>query len=57
MLRFWRDDHVLNTFYLATSSSCLDDVEWFTGFSLKIPVYVKRVEIALLIIFFPEAKT
>ena len=26
-------------------------------FSLKIPVYVKRVEIALLIIFFPEAKT
>ena len=26
-------------------------------FSLKIPVYVKRVEIALLIISFPEAKT
>ena len=26
-------------------------------FSLKIPVYVKRVEISLLIIFFLEAKT
>ena len=25
------DDHVLNTFYLGTSSSSSDDVEWFTG--------------------------
>ena len=25
------DDHVLNTFYLGTSSSRSDDVEWFTG--------------------------
>ena len=31
MLRFWGDDHVLNTFYLGTSSSRSDDVEWFTG--------------------------
>ena len=28
---FWGDDHVLNTFYLGTSSSRSDDVEWFTG--------------------------
>ena len=25
------DDHILNTFYLGTSSSRSDDVEWFTG--------------------------
>ena len=27
----WVDDHDLNTFYLGTSSSRSDDVEWFTG--------------------------
>ena len=31
MWRFWGDDHVLNMFYLGTSSSRSDDVEWFTG--------------------------
>ena len=30
MERFRGDDHILNTFYLGTSSSRSDDVEWFT---------------------------
>ena len=29
------DDHVLNTFYLGTSSSRSNGVEWFTGMHIR----------------------
>ena len=43
MYRIWGDDHVLNTFYLGTSSSRSDDVEWFTGLYSVEPVFNQRI--------------
>ena len=39
------DDHVLNVFYLGTSSSRSDDVEWFTGkgFVNNKPVFDRKM--------------
>ena len=52
-----RDNHVLNTFYLGTSSSRLDDVEWFTGVDLIILlIHIKMPKSLDILIFMTRSR-